>query len=270
MQGLNRSHTEKAFDAYVAGYDAADEKIRLKAEHTYKVAALCDMIAASLGLPEAERDVAWLAGMLHDIGRFEQVRRWDTFYDSQSVNHAEFGADLLFRDGLIGRFVGEGAVDPALEQDEGAAPCLVDPALEPAIRNHNRLRVEDGLLARTRMFADILRDADKIDIIRVNVESPGTEIYNVPLEEIRASAISPEVEAGFYRHRCIDSRLKRTVADRMVGHFAFVFELVYPAAKAEVKRQGHLWQAMGFEFTNPETAAKVAAMRDEMRAWLGE
>ena len=255
MQGLNRSHIETAFDAYVAGYDAASEKIRLKAEHTYKVAALCDMIAGSLGLPGPERDVAWLCGMLHDIGRFEQVRRWDTFYDSLSVNHAEFGADLLFADGLIGRFVEGGAVDPALE---------------PAIRNHNRLCVEDGLDERTRMFADILRDADKIDIIRVNVESPVTEIYNAPIDEIRASAISPQVEAGFYEHRCIDSALKRTVADRMVGHFAFVFELVYPASKAEVKRQGHLWQAMGFEFTNPETAAKVAAMRSEMRAWLGE
>ena len=254
---MDRQHVEETLEDYVAGYNIADEKIRLKAEHTYKVAALCDMIAGSLGLPEAERDVAWLCGMLHDIGRFEQIRRWNTFYDSQSVNHAEFGADLLFRDGLIGRFVGEGA---------GA----VDPALEPAIRNHNRLSVEDGLQVRTRMFADILRDADKIDIIRVNVESPVTEIYNAPLEEIRASAITPEIEAGFYRHRCIDSALKRTVADRMVGHFAFVFELVYPASIAEVKRQGHLWQAMGFEFTNQETAVKVAAMRDDMRAWLGK
>ena len=140
---MDRQHVEEVFDDYVAGYDAADEKIRLKAEYTYKVAALCDMIAGSLGLPEAECDVAWLCGMLHDIGRFEQVRRWNTFYDSQSVNHAEFGADPLFCDGLIGRFVGEGAVDPALE---------------PAIRNHNRLRVEYGLPARTRMFADILRD----------------------------------------------------------------------------------------------------------------
>ena len=42
--------------------------------------------------------------MLHDIGRFEQIRRFGTFNDAQSVDHAEFGADLLFKEGLIRKF----------------------------------------------------------------------------------------------------------------------------------------------------------------------
>ena len=42
--------------------------------------------------------------MLHDIGRFEQIRRFGTFNDVQSVDHAEFGADLLFKEGLIRKF----------------------------------------------------------------------------------------------------------------------------------------------------------------------
>ena len=42
--------------------------------------------------------------MLHDIGRFEQIRRFGTFNDAQSVDHAEFGADLLFKECLIRKF----------------------------------------------------------------------------------------------------------------------------------------------------------------------
>ena len=36
--------------------------------------------------------------MLHDIGRFEQIKRYGTFNDSKSVDHGEFGADLLFKE----------------------------------------------------------------------------------------------------------------------------------------------------------------------------
>ncbi|MCQ2549749.1 MAG: metal-dependent phosphohydrolase, partial [Lachnospiraceae bacterium] len=54
---------------------------------------------------EAEVSLAWSMGMLHDIGRFEQCKRYDTFNDSQSINHAEFGCELLFgQDMLIKRF----------------------------------------------------------------------------------------------------------------------------------------------------------------------
>lgn len=33
--------------------------------------------------------------MLHDIGRFEQIRCFGTFNDGMSVDHAELGADIL-------------------------------------------------------------------------------------------------------------------------------------------------------------------------------
>lgn len=248
---MDRKAIANAFDEYVADYDLSDEKIRLKAEHTYHVARLCDEIARSLELPAAECDLAWACGMLHDIGRFEQVRRFGTFYDSQSVNHAEFGADLLFVDRLIDRFL--------------AGP---DPVIEIAIRNHNRLRVDEGLDERTRLFCDILRDADKIDIIRVNVESPLPEIFNAPIAVIRASAITPEVEASFYEHHCVDRALMRTYIDRMVGHFSFAYELVFPYSRAEVVRQGFLGRAMSFASDNPDTVEKLARMREEMRAFL--
>lgn len=40
-----------AFNSYVARYDALDERIALKVEHTYEVAELCDEIARGEGLP---------------------------------------------------------------------------------------------------------------------------------------------------------------------------------------------------------------------------
>ena len=69
----DREHVKKEFRNYTADYDINDAKIKLKIVHTYKVAEISDRIALSLGLSEEDRDTAWLIGMLHDIGRFDQL-----------------------------------------------------------------------------------------------------------------------------------------------------------------------------------------------------
>ena len=54
--------------------------IILKKEHTYRVANLSEKIARSISdiydLSEGDVDLAWIIGMFHDIGRFEQVKRY--------------------------------------------------------------------------------------------------------------------------------------------------------------------------------------------------
>ena len=93
---MSRQRVQLEFEKYVSHYDTAYPKIRFKIEHTYKVADLCERIARSLSMSEEEITAAWICGMLHDIGRFEQVHRFHTFIDAESVDHAKFGAELLF------------------------------------------------------------------------------------------------------------------------------------------------------------------------------
>lgn len=57
--------------------------------------ALCERIASGDGMPEEDADLAWLCGMLHDIGRFEQLQIWRTFKDSLSCSLAELGLAVL-------------------------------------------------------------------------------------------------------------------------------------------------------------------------------
>lgn len=72
MQIIDRDFVSRKFNDYVAAYRAdGDTKVLLKVEHTYRVAALSEQIAKTIGLHEAGVDLAWLIGMLHDIGRFE-------------------------------------------------------------------------------------------------------------------------------------------------------------------------------------------------------
>ncbi|MBO5604638.1 MAG: HD domain-containing protein, partial [Acidaminococcaceae bacterium] len=68
---IQRAKVENSFRNYTAGYDRNDVRVKLKVDHTFRVAALCDIISDSLGLAGYDKDLAWLLGMLHDIGRFE-------------------------------------------------------------------------------------------------------------------------------------------------------------------------------------------------------
>ena len=94
---MNRQRAIKAFQDYTSHYDVTDEKVKLKIDHTYRVSSLCQQIAVQSGFDKDETELAWLTGLLHDVGRFEQLRRYGTFMDAQSIDQSEFVADNLFK-----------------------------------------------------------------------------------------------------------------------------------------------------------------------------
>lgn len=93
---IDRKKVIRTFQDYVDNYNSQDAKVRLKIEHTYRVSELCESIAQSLHLDAKNCSLAWLLGMLHDIGRFEQLRNYGTFNDARSIDHALYGAEILF------------------------------------------------------------------------------------------------------------------------------------------------------------------------------
>lgn len=331
---INRKNVINAFAEYVRNYDPSDEKIKLKIDHTYRVAGLCQRIAESLGLSEPDVDIAWLLGMLHDIGRFEQIRRFGTFNDAQSVDHAEFGADLLFKEGLIRKFA-EGYYEECElvrsgNEEAGQAysrqkdcregklnsrqgNCLlaqsdnqsdycqeerkikeflvnndatavddeqiiknnehhnkVTGLLEMAIRQHNKYRVKEDLTERQRMFCDILRDADKVDIFKVNADIPMEIIYDVTTEELKNGIITKEVLESFYNKETVLKSVRRSAVDHIVGHISLLFELVYKESYRQAKEQGYVYKLLDFKSDVPEVNAEFGDMRKYVDEFLME
>ncbi len=295
---INRKNVINAFAEYVRNYDPSDEKIKLKIDHTYRVAGLCQRIAESLGLSEPDVDIAWLLGMLHDIGRFEQIRRFGTFNDVQSVDHAEFGADLLFKEGLIRKFAegyyeecelarsgNEEAGQAYSRQKDCQKDCKEDcdkgklnseqvkcnegklaGLLELAIRQHNKYRVKEGLTDKELMFCNILRDADKVDIFKVNADIPMEIIYDVTTEELKNGVITKEVLESFYKKETVLKSVRRSAVDHIVGHISLLFELVYKESYRQAKEQGYVYKLLDFKSDVPEVNAEF----DDMRKYIDE
>jgi putative nucleotidyltransferase with HDIG domain len=284
---INREHIKKTFQEYTDRYDSTNPKIKLKIDHTYRVANLCEQIAQSLELSAAEVDLAWLSGMMHDVGRFEQLRRYNTFSDAQSIDHARFAVELLYDEGLIADYVPEisttelvadartwrsmgGANESPTAQSEDMPLSDILQTLRIAIGEHSAYRIQKGLDERTRMFCQILRDADKVDIFRVICDTPMEEVYGFQTKDILRSAITPEVMQAFYEHHAVLRKLKKCPADYIVAHGSLTFELVYPESLRIAKEQGYLKQMMSFQSENPDTAEIFEDLRKDLNGYLEE
>jgi HD superfamily phosphohydrolase YqeK len=250
---LNRENALKAFETYVNNYDTKSEKIRLKIEHTYRVAGLCQQIALSAGFDENDVNIAWLTGLLHDVGRFEQLRRYGTFIDAESIDHAEFGADLLFKEGLVRNFTEDDSLDDLLEK---------------AVRYHSAYRIPENFTGYEKKFANLLRDADKIDILKVNVDFPLEEIYNVTTEELKNCTVTKEVMEAFNEEHAVLRSLKKTPVDNVVGHISLMYELTYPVSYKLVQQQGFLDKLMDFNSNIPETNEQFEQIRAKMTSYI--
>ena len=247
---VDRKRVREEFATYTRSYDPTDPKIALKIAHTYRVADNCEEIAKSINLSKEDTDLAWLSGMLHDVGRFEQVRIYNTFMDSESVDHAEFGADLLFgKEHLIERYIDDRSYDEMLEI---------------VIRQHNKYRVSEDVTDKTHVFCDILRDADKVDILRVNVETPMAEIYNVPEEEFIKSGVTEAVMQKVREHVAVPRDIRTMPVDNLIGHIALCFELVYKKSWELAKSQGYLEKMLSFPTTNGSAINALKEIRQEL------
>lgn len=134
--------------------------LRLKVEHTFLVLEHACRIVESFSLDpsvpcEFAQDeelgrAAVLAALYHDCGRFPQFRRYRTFLDAQSVNHAVLSFRVVRDEGFL---LGESRRVQRLSQ------C--------AVLLHNRRMLSPHLERHARFAVDVVRDADKLDILRI-------------------------------------------------------------------------------------------------------
>ena len=76
MIKMNIQNYNQLFWNFIKNYDANDSNILRKIVHSFAVAEKCCSIASILKLDKKQREFAYIVGLFHDIGRFEQ---WKTF-----------------------------------------------------------------------------------------------------------------------------------------------------------------------------------------------
>lgn len=194
------------FLKFASNYDENNDKVRTKIAHTMRVREGMLDFAKKLGFSKEEVELASEIGLLHDVGRFEQAKVSDSFNDYRGFDHAEYGADLLFKEGLIEKF--------------GINKSHYN-AIEFAIRQHNKLKLEENSDDEISKMAALIRDVDKLDIL-YNLGTLGR--FNLKGDD---SPISSSVLDDVWNNRAVDRKNAVTNNDKIVADFAFVFDLNY-------------------------------------------
>ena len=95
-----------AFQEYLKDYDQNNDKVKLKIVHTYGVVRQAEEISRRKNLSPEDTELSKIIALLHDIGRFEQLKRFDSF-EPATMDHAAYGVEILFHEGLIRHFLDE-------------------------------------------------------------------------------------------------------------------------------------------------------------------
>ena len=234
---IDMIEAKKAFKEYVKKYNPEDEKIKIKIAHIERVAENSKRIAENLNLSQEDIELAELIGLLHDIGRFEQVRLYHTFVDKDSINHGEYGAKVLFEDGLIRKFIKDDKFDRIIKL---------------AIVNHNRADIEEGLTERENLHAKIIRDADKTDIFTILISGDKKAIWEKA--DLSGDKISDEIYREFVEDKRINYKERKTSADILVSHFNYVYDLNFPETRKIIRDNKYIDKLyQRFKFNDAET-----------------
>lgn len=214
-------HLKGWFNAYCRGFYTGNREdnlnFALKEKHTGLVCENMRLLCESLGLSDAESLTAETIALFHDLGRFEQYRRYSTFRDDISINHATLAVKIL--------------------KDEDVLETVSDAerrTIYLAISLHNVFKVPDAINGRDLLFTRLIRDADKLDIWRIFRE------YYMQPENERASAVglgfpdlpqcSPDVLNCIGRREMVNLSTLKNLNDFKLLQLSWVFDLNFPAS----------------------------------------
>jgi HD domain len=238
------------FEKYVQTYNDIDEdgfrNILLKVEHTHKVCGIMALLAAGEGLTAEEARIGSAVALLHDVGRFPQFRRWRTFRDSDSDNHARLGIEVLREQGVLDRL-------PETER-------LI---IEEAVRFHNLLALPLRFQSPTALYIRLIRDADKLDIWRVFLD-----YFRLP-ENLRPSAVTlgfpdlprvtPACVSELTAGRVIRLEEVRTLNDFKLLQISWVYDLNFRSSYRLLQQRG-LIPALAATIPLDEPAAQAITL----------
>lgn len=252
---MDIENAKREFTRYVENYKYLNnEKVERKYWHSLRVMEAAGNIAKSLNLTDEEIELAKLIGLLHDIGRFEQIKRYNTFSDLLSIDHGDLGTQILQESNYIRKYIESNNYDSIILK---------------AIKNHNKLKIEDGLSSKEMLFAKITRDADKIDIFY-----EGVEMFWVNQKErdiVGKSDFTKEVVNDFNNHYIINRKNMKTDADDILSFIALIYDIYFKYDFIILKKEDYINRIMNkFKFEKEETQKQLEEIKKVANEFIDE
>lgn len=245
---------KKEFLNYTNNYDITNFNIKRKIDHSLRVMEISRKIAKSLNINEEEIDLATLIGILHDIGRFEQMRIYNTYNDDISIDHGNLGVEILKKDDYIRSYINEKKYDNIIFT---------------AIRNHNKYKIEENLAEKELLFSKIIRDADKIDILY----QATCITWANSIEQVENGRISKESIKPFLEQRTINRKKDLEKIEYPMNHLiivlGFVFDINFDISYNILKETDYMNKIIDrFNFKDIETRKLIEQISNIINTYI--
>ena len=247
---MDFEHVKAVFEEYLNGYDRENDKVKLKIVHTYGVVKYAGEIARKMECSGEDVELAELIGLLHDIGRFEQIRS----FEADTMDHATYGVQVLFEEGMIRQFI---------EEDTW------DDVIRTAIAKHSDYELTGITDERTLLHARLIRDADKLDNCRVKLEDAMETLLDLSADEVGKYAISPKVREDAFAGKCICSKDRRTPMDYWVSYVAYFYDLNFRETLDIVAEEQYVKRIIGrVPYTNEQTKKTMEELERQLTEYV--
>jgi hypothetical protein len=227
---------------YFSGLPEEDRNLDIKREHSFRVLENACRIVDALDLPPRYAELCRLAALFHDLGRFPQYQRYKTFRDAASKSHGVLGAIAIRRRELF------------RELDDPERRMV-----KAAVLLHNRRFVPKNIPAPVRRMTRIVRDADKLDIMRIMLEHFTIKAGQNPVVTLHVkedpTAYTPEVYAGVIARRRGDYAQLVWVNDFKLLLCGWVYDLNYEISRVIFRERGYLGRLVATLPDNEEIQA---------------
>ena len=250
---MNYNNAKEQFEKYLNGYDRNNDKVRLKIIHTYGVVHDMTEICKRMHLSEEDTELARIIALLHDIGRFEQLKRFNSF-EPTTMDHAAYGVKVLFDEGMIRQFIPESTWDTIIRT---------------AIARHSDFMLDEITDPRILLHARLIRDADKLDNCRVKLNDDLLVFMEASAEEIGSQEITPIIYDTVFKNHCIYSPDRITKMDYWVSYVAYFFDINYRAAFDIIEEHDYLNKIINrIPYSNPDTRQKMENIRTHLAEFI--
>ena len=239
---------KKEFLKYTEKFDFEKEGIKRKHLHSLRVMEESKKVAKALKLNKEEIELAELIGLLHDIGRFEQYNRENEQCNEMLLDHANLGVEILVKDDYIKKYI----------DDKYYIPIILK-----AIKNHNKLEIEDDLNEEELLYAKIIRDADKLDIFY-----EGVEIYwntKKEKENIENSKISSKIEEQLKNEKQVKKlgNEKNDTVDSLLMLLSYIYDINFRETLEIIDKENYVNKILNrFDFKDEKTKEQIEELKE--------
>ena len=217
---IDLEKAKREFIKYTNNYDLNDSHITRKISHSLRVMEVSRKIAENLSLTQEQIDLATLIGLLHDIARFEQRKRYGTYFDKKSIDHGDFAIELLEENNFIRNFI---------EDDK------YDKIIKVAIKNHNKYEIEQLDDEEELLQSKIIKDADKIDIFYQLAYQ-----FAKNKDNIENSEISEDYIKQLKQEKCILRNIEESAIDELVLITSFIYDIHFDSSLKLIKEENYI------------------------------